>query len=214
MFGRLRFGRIRGIPITASGSWLVVVFVMIWLLGRHFDNVARASSTGAVLLAAATVAVFFVSVVAHERGHAVAAQRAGLKVLGIDLWLFGGFARLDEAPRAPGEEFRVAIAGPAVSLLLAVLFLGGVALIDSAGLKAAINGTSTSPLAAVMFLIGTLNVAVLLLNLLPAYPLDGGRVARAIAWKVTGDPHRATQITAAIGQGIGLLLLAAGIFIS
>src|ERR1700712_323221 len=102
MFGRLRFGRIRGIPITASGSWLFVVFIMVWLLGQHFFDVTNVSRTNSILLAAATVALFFISVVAHELGHAIAAQRSGLRVLGIDLWLFGGFARLDEAPRTPG----------------------------------------------------------------------------------------------------------------
>jgi Zn-dependent protease len=214
MFGRLRFGRIRGIPITASGSWLFVVFIMIWLLGQHFDDVTNASRTSSVLLAAATVGLFFVSVVAHELGHAIAAQRVGLRVLGIDLWLFGGFARLDEAPRTPAEELRVAAAGPAVTLALAIIFLGSVVLIDQSGLEAAIRGDNTTPFAAVLFLIGSLNVAVLVLNLLPAYPLDGGRVARALAWRVTGDPHRATQISAGIGQGIGLGLVAGGVAIS
>lgn len=210
MFGRLSFGSVRGIPITASGSWLFVVFVLTWFTGNHLLDITTVSQTGSVLLGAATVLLFFASVVAHELGHAFAAQRAGLKVEGIELWMFGGIARLSEAPRTPAEQLRIAIAGPAVTLLLAVLLLGGVGVFDSAGLETAARGDRTDPLTAIAVLIGMLNAAVLLLNLLPAYPLDGGVIARAIAWRVTGDPHRATKLAARAGLTIGLALIAIG----
>lgn len=210
MFGRLSFGSVRGIPITASGSWLFVVFVLIWFTGNHLLQITSVSQTASVLLGALTVMLFFASVVAHELGHAFAAQRAGLRVEGIELWMFGGFARLSEAPRTPGEQFKIAAAGPLVTLLLTVVLLGGVALADGAGLDAAAQGDRTDAFTAITVLIGMLNGAMLLLNLLPAYPLDGGVIARAIAWRITGDPHRATRVAARAGFGIGLALVAGG----
>lgn len=213
MFGRLNFGRVRGIPITASGSWLIVVFVLIWFVGNHLFEIADVSRTSSVLLAAVTVLLFFGSVIAHELGHAFAALRAGLKVEGIELWMFGGFARLREAPRTPGEQFKIAVAGPLVTLVLAVLFLGGVALVDPDGISAAANQERSDPLVAIAVLIGVLNLAVLVLNLLPAYPLDGGVIARAIAWKITGDQHRATRYAATAGLVIGGALVTGGVFL-
>jgi Zn-dependent protease len=210
MFRRLSFGSIRGIPITASGSWLFVVFVLIWFVGGRLQDMADISQTGSVLLGALTVALFFGSVVAHELGHAFAALRAGLKVDGIELWMFGGFARLSESPRTPGEQFRIAAAGPLVSLVLTVLFVGGVVLLDSDGFSAAANAEKADPFVAVATLIGVLNFAVFVLNLLPAYPLDGGVIARSIAWRLTGDPHRATRYAALAGLGIGVGLIAVG----
>lgn len=210
MFGRLSFGSVRGIPITASGSWLVVVFVLVWFTGNHLLDITNVSQTASVLLGTLTVLLFFASVVAHELGHAFAAQRAGLKVEGIELWMFGGFARLTEAPRTPGEQLRIALAGPLVTLVLAVLLLGGAALIDSSGFDAAAQGDRTDPVTAIAVLIGMLNAAMLLLNLLPAYPLDGGVIARAIAWRVTGDPHRATKLAARAGLIIGLAFIVGG----
>ena len=213
MFGRLSFGSVRGIPITASGSWLVVVFVLIWFLGDHLAEITTASPVGAILMAAVAVLLFFASVVAHELGHAFAALRAGLKVEGIELWMFGGFARLRDAPRTPGEQFKIAVAGPLVSLVLAVVLLGGALAVDSGGFSDVADGNETDPWLVVLGLIGTLNLAVLLLNLLPAYPLDGGVIARAIAWKITGDPHKATRWAATAGLVIGGALVAAGVFI-
>ncbi|MBJ7472014.1 MAG: site-2 protease family protein [Solirubrobacteraceae bacterium] len=213
MFGRLSFGSVRGIPITASSSWLVVVFVLIWFLGDHLFEITTASRTAATLLAAVAVLLFFASVVAHELGHAFAALRAGLKVDGIELWMFGGFARLKEAPRTPGEQFKIAVAGPLVTLLLAVLFLGSAFLIDAGSLGSVAEGERTDPYLAIAVLLGTLNVAVLVLNLLPAYPLDGGVIARSIAWKITGDPHKATRWAATAGLVIGGGLVSGGVFL-
>ncbi len=210
MFGRLSFGSVRGIPISASGSWLAVVFVLIWFTGNHLLEITRVSQTASVLLGALTVLLFFASVVAHELGHAFAARRAGLRVEGIELWMFGGFARLSETPRTPGEQFKVAAAGPLVTLVIAAVLLGGVGLFDSGGLQAAADGDRTDPVTAIAVLIGMLNAAVLVLNLLPAYPLDGGVIARAIAWKITGDPHKATRMAARAGLAIGLALIAGG----
>lgn len=213
MFGRLNFGKVGGIPISAGRSWLLVVFVLIWFVGNHLFEIADVSREASVLLASLTVLLFFASVIAHELGHAFAARRAGLEVDGIELWMFGGFARLRQAPRTPGEQFKIAIAGPLVTLVLTAVFLGGVAIVDSGGFAAAANQERSDPLIAIAVLIGVLNLAVLVLNLLPAYPLDGGVIARAIAWRITGDPHRATKYAAIAGLSIGGALVAVGLFI-
>ncbi|MFT4035694.1 MAG: site-2 protease family protein [Patulibacter sp.] len=210
MFGRLSFGSVRGIPISASGSWLFVFFVLVWFAGNHLQQITDVSQTASVLLGALTVLLFFASVVAHELGHAVVAQRYGLRVDGIELWMFGGLARLNEPPQTPRAQLRIAAAGPLVTMLLAAALLGGAMLLDADGFSAAAGGERTGPATAIAVLIGMLNGAVLLLNLLPAYPLDGGVIARAIAWRVTGDPHRATQVAARAGFGIGLVLIGAG----
>lgn len=213
MFGRLNFGSVRGIPITASNSWLLVVFVLIWFVGDHLFEIADISRTTSVLLAALTVLLFFGSVIAHELGHAFAALRAGLKVDGIELWMFGGFARLREAPRTPGEQFKIAVAGPLVTLVLTILFLGSVALLADGGLGGAMDRDRSDPYVAIASLIGILNLAVLVLNLLPAYPLDGGVIARSIAWRITGDPHKATRLAATAGLVVGGGLVAVGLFV-
>lgn len=210
MFKRLHFGSVRGIPITASGSWLFVVLVLIWFVGQHLYDIADISQTASVLLAALTVLLFFGSVVAHELGHAFAALRAGLKVDGIELWMFGGFARMREAPRTPGEQFRIAIAGPVVTLILTVVLLGGVALFAEGGLTDALDQDGGSPAVAIALLVGMLNLAVLVLNVLPAYPLDGGMIARSALWKITGDQHRATRYAGMGGLVIGGVITAAG----
>ncbi len=210
MFGRLSFGSVRGIPITASGSWLLVLFVLIWFVGNHLAEIASLSSTTSVLLGALAVLLFFASVVAHELGHAFAAQRTGLKVEGIELWMFGGFARLGGSPTRPRQQLGIALAGPAITLVVAVILLGGAALLDPSGFSSALEGERTAPLTAVAVLVGSLNAVMLVLNLLPVYPLDGGVVARALVWQITGDQHRATRMAARGGLGVGLVLVALG----
>lgn len=213
MFRRLSFGSIRGIPITASGSWLVVVFVLTWVLGDHLADITTASQTAATLFAALTVLLFFASVVAHELGHAFVALRSGLKVDGIELWMFGGFARLRDAPRTPGEQFKIAAAGPLVTLVLTAVLLGVNFAANDASFDALRGNGRIDPWLAMTGYLGILNLAVLILNLLPAYPLDGGVLARAIAWKITGDPHKATRWAATAGLVIGGALVGAGVFL-
>lgn len=210
MFGRLSFGSVRGIPITASGSWLLVLFVLIWFVGNHLAEITDVSQTASVLLGAGTVLLFFSSVVAHELGHAFTARRTGLRVDGIELWMFGGFARLGSSPTRPRQQLAIALAGPAVTLLVALVMLGATALLDPSGFSAALDGERTAPLTAIAVLVGSLNAVMLLLNLLPVYPLDGGVVARAIVWQITGDQHRATRMAARGGMAVGFLLVGVG----
>jgi Zn-dependent protease len=160
-------------------------------------------------------ASFFASIVLHELGHALAARREGIAVEGIDLFLFGGVMKMSRETDSPGAEFRVAAAGPLVTLVLmalasaaAILIAGADSFWDAASLSASADA---SPVEVVVSLLVSMNLVLLLFNLVPAFPLDGGRIARAAAWKLTGDRHRATRFAARIGIGFGWLLIGLGL---
>src|SRR5919204_2428687 len=120
--GSVRLARVLGIDITASFTWFIVLFLMIWGLSGYFRDVLSSySQTVAYALAVAGALLFFVSLVLHELGHAIVARRNGIGVSSIDLWFFGGLAKLDREPATPGQDFRIAAAGPAVTLVIFVL---------------------------------------------------------------------------------------------
>jgi Zn-dependent protease len=151
----------------------------------------------------------------HELGHAVVAARNGIQISEITLWLFGGVARLSRDTDSAGAEFRIAAAGPAVTLALAlILTAAGVGLAGSEQgfLDAMVveDGANVSGPLAVVAWLASINALVLVFNLIPAFPLDGGRIARAIAWRVTGDRNRATRFAATLGQGFGYVFIAIG----
>jgi Zn-dependent protease len=208
--------RLFGIRIGASPSWFVFLFLAIYLLSGSFRDALGGSTNEAYLVAVAAAFGFFLSILLHELGHALQARREGIEVEGVDLWFFGGLAKLSRDSRTPGEEFRVAAAGPAVTLLIAAaafggaaLLLGGGAAVDVATLQ---RGSATSAAALLLGWLVTMNAALFVFNLVPAFPLDGGRIARAIAWRVTGDRVRATVLAARLGQGFGYLLIAFGAY--
>src|SRR3954454_8189540 len=116
--GSVQLARIMGIRIGASPSWFLVLFLMIYLLSGYFGDVLDVPDTGAYAVAVAAAMLFFTSLVLHELGHALVARRNGIGTSGIDLWFFGGLARLTRDPASPGEEFRAAAAGPAVTALI------------------------------------------------------------------------------------------------
>jgi Zn-dependent protease len=215
MFGggaSVQLARVFGIRIGASPSWFVVLFLMIYSLSGFFGDVLDVSNAVAYLVAVAGALLFFVSLALHELGHAVVARRNGIGVLGIDLWLFGGLAKLSRDSNSPGEEFRVAAAGPAVTALIIAICLGGVAVTShSSQAFDAFSGDSTTPVLALVAWLAVVNAMLLVFNLLPGFPLDGGRIARAIAWKVTGDRHRATRLAGRLGQAFAYLMIGVGI---
>jgi Zn-dependent protease len=207
--GSIQLGRIFGIRIGASPSWFVVLFIMIFALSGYFsDTLTDASSTTAYAVAVAGAALFFVSLILHELGHALVARRSGIGISGIDLWFFGGLAKMTRDTSSPGEEFRVAAAGPAVTLVIVAACLG-----FGASTEAFTRDGETTPAQALLGWLAVVNGFLLVFNLVPAFPLDGGRIARAVAWKITGDRARGTRFSARLGQGFAYLLIGLGIYL-
>ncbi len=200
----IRVGRLAGIPIGFQPLWLLIVGLITWSLGAVYypdqaPGIAPAAAYGLGLLSAL---LLFTSILLHELGHAIVARRHGVEIEEIDLWLLGGVARMKGYPRAAGDELRFALAGPAVTLAIAAVF-GVVALAIPAGAPDALR--------AVIDYQVFINVAILAFNLLPAFPLDGGRVARALIWGRIGDLSRATAIAASIGRGFGYVMIGLGL---
>jgi Zn-dependent protease len=205
----IQLARVFGIRIGVDPSWFVAVFIFIWLLSNSFPG----DDTQGFLLATAAVFAFFASVVLHELGHAVVAVREGIGVAGIDLWLFGGLTRMRGDTRTPGQELRVALAGPLVTLAVAALCFGTGAL--AYGINGVLDGMifeSDHGGAALLGWLALINAVLFVFNLVPGYPLDGARVARAVVWWRTGDRERATRLVARIGRLFGWLLIVYGGF--
>lgn len=208
--GSIQLARIFGIRVGVSASWFFVLFVLIFFLSQYFHEVLKGSQTTAYAVAVAGALGYFVSLILHELGHALVSRRLGIPILGIDLWFFGGLARPTREALTPGEEFKVAAAGPAVTF--AVLVLCVLALRIAAGASHLTDAvlsregvTITVPLALLGWLI-FINATLLLLNLVPAFPLDGGRIARAAIWWRTGDRHRGMRVAGRSGQALALAL--------
>lgn len=218
MGGSIQLARLFGIRIGASPSWFAVLFVMIlWLSTSLRDTVLEDSSDATVYgVAVAGTMLFFASLVVHELGHALVARRNGIRIEGIDLWFFGGIAKLSRDSRSPGEEFRVAAAGPAVTLAivgLCVLAAFAAGQGDAFRDSVALSGSDVSPTLALVGWLAEINAVLFVFNMVPAFPLDGGRIARAIAWKVTGDRNRGTRVSGRLGQGFAYVLIGFGIFV-
>jgi Zn-dependent protease/predicted transcriptional regulator len=194
--------RVAGIRIGVNWSWILVFALVVWTwaTGVFPDTNPGLSDGTYVAMAISGAVLFFASLLLHELGHAFQARREGMEIEGITLWLFGGVAKFKGMFPSAGAEFRIAIAGPLVSLLLGGLF---VAIAVVAGLP--------EPADAVAAWLGYVNLSLLAFNLLPALPLDGGRVLRAALWYFRGDFARATHISATIGRGFGYLMIAAGV---
>jgi Zn-dependent protease len=207
--------RLFGIRIGVDASWFVVLFLAIYVLQDSFRGTVSGGDTAAYVAAVLVAFTFFGSIVLHELGHALAARREGIGVSGIDLFFFGGLMKMTRDPDTPGAEFRVAAAGPLVTLLLILLGAGaGMAVEGWNGLwdTVLLQGPGGASIGVLVLGWGiVLNAMLLAFNLVPAYPLDGGRIARAAIWKLTGDRSRATRVTAAMGRGFGWLLIAVGI---
>jgi Zn-dependent protease len=211
--GSVQLARVFGIRIGASPSWFVVLFLMIYYLSGLFDDLLVGySNTTAYAIAVAGALLFFVSLILHELGHALVARRNGIGVTSIDLWFFGGLAKLTREPKTPGEDFRIAAAGPAVTLLIFLLCCGAllVANVEDVLTAISLGIDRSSPAVGLLAYLGGINLVVLLFNLVPAFPLDGGRIARAVAWRVTGDQNRATRFAARLGQAFAYLVMAFG----
>ena len=218
--GAMTLFHVRGIRIGVDYSWFLVLFLVILWLSSFYRDVLGASqeSVTPYLLALASAIAFFGSILLHELGHAVVAMRNGIGISEITLWMFGGVARMKRDSDSAGTEFKVAIAGPAVTLLIAAACVGaGLAIAGESEFREAMQldgGTGVDGALSVVAWLATVNLFVLVFNLIPAFPLDGGRIARAIAWKLTGDRNRATRFAATLGQGFSYLFVALGVAIA
>jgi Zn-dependent protease/CBS domain-containing protein len=212
-----QLARVFGIRIGVGISWFVLLFLFVIAFTPYFHKVLGGSRTTAYLVAVAVVLSFFVSVILHELGHALVARRNGLSVAGIDLWAFGGLTRMRELPRTPGSQLQVAIAGPAVTFVVIVLATVAAHLAVPGGhfTEVATGGGGDSVRATPAFVwlswLATVNLFVLVFNLIPAFPLDGGQIAQALIWWRTGDRNRATRWTGRAGQAFALALGALGL---
>lgn len=205
MRASIRLGRIAGVSVGLNISVLVIVAILVFGLAfGRFPIAFPGSSPAAYLLAGAVAAVLFLaSLLAHELAHAVMAKRYGIEVSGITLWLLGGVAELRGEPRSPGADVRIAAIGPATSLAAGAVFGLLTWLVSAAG------GT---PLLAGMFgYLAVVNVLLAVFNLIPAAPLDGGRVLRAALWAWWGDRVRAAVAAARAGRAFGYFLIALGL---
>jgi Zn-dependent protease/CBS domain-containing protein len=200
----LRFGRIAGVEIGASWSWLIIVALILLLLSSSVfpETNPGLSDTAYAAMGAVAALLFFASLTAHELGHAVQARREGMEIDGITLWVLGGVARFRGDFPSAGAELRIALAGPAVSLVIGVVFLG-----------AALTLSLPSGVDGVVFWVGQINLVLLVFNMLPALPLDGGRVLRALLWRARGDFGAATRTSAAVGRGFGQVMVGGGLLL-
>jgi Zn-dependent protease len=202
MFPSISLGRIAGISVDIGWSWLLILAFVAWSLAANvFPSQDPHLSTAAYAVMGIVSAVLYLgSILLHELGHAFQARREGIEVDGISLWLLGGVSRFHGAPKTPGAEFRVAAAGPLVSLALGGLSVGVAQLVRS-----------PVEVQAVAAWLGYANLLLFVFNVIPALPLDGGRVFHALLWRLKGDEGWATQVAAGAGRAFGYLLAAGGI---
>jgi Zn-dependent protease/CBS domain-containing protein len=198
-----RLGRIAGIEVRVDASWVVIALLITYSLYLQFTQAFPAlSQPEAVVMAVVFSLLFFGSVLIHEMAHAVTARRRGIAVRGITLFLFGGATHAKVESKGPADEFVISVVGPLTSLVLGAAFFG---------LGLAIRDVNT-PWAGGLLRLGLINGILAVFNMLPGFPLDGGRVLRSIVWRVTGNIVRATRVASIAGQVVGYLLIAAGVF--
>ncbi|HEX6454920.1 MAG TPA: site-2 protease family protein [Solirubrobacterales bacterium] len=216
--GSITLFHIRGIRVSVDWSWFIVLFLVILYMTNFFEGLLGEGGTTPFVYGVLSAVGFFGSILLHEFGHAVVAMRNGIGISGIQLWIFGGMARMDREADSPSTELKVALAGPVVSLaIVVVLALVGVGAVGWTEFhEAAVQETrsNASALMALLAWLFAINALVLVFNLLPAYPMDGGRVARAIAWRRSGDRTSATRFAANLGRVFGYLFIGGGIVLA
>lgn len=204
MRGSLRVARIAGIEIRIHYTWLLVFILITWSLAQGFFlQYYPGWKTAIYWITGVLAALFlFLSVLMHELAHSLVAQTRGLPVRSITLFIFGGVSNIEKEPERPKTEFTMAVVGPLTSLVLAGVFWGLLHLV----------GEEMSPLAAMLSYLALINALLAGFNLLPGFPLDGGRVLRSILWRTTGSLTKATNIAATMGRVLGWGLIGFGVF--
>lgn len=197
-----RIASFRGISVYLHWSWFIVFFLLLWVVLQFFRINTASRPAAYIPMAVATTFLFFVSVLVHELSHSLVANRNGIPIRRITLFVFGGVAQMDRDVTSPGVEFKMAVAGPLCSYALCLLF-GGAAYLAHI-LDAGTASFGFILLSAVNFGLGTF-------NLIPGFPLDGGRILRSLLWHHWGDLERSTRAASRLGQGVGGLLVLSGI---
>lgn len=198
--GAIKLFTVRGIEIRLDYSWFIIFGLVTYTLAEvyyppEWPLYIRAS------LGFNTAILFFVSVLLHELSHSFVAQAHGIEVPRITLFIFGGAAQIAEEPRSARDEFLIAAAGPAMSVAIAIV-CGGLAL--------AFSGLGIEPIKQVFGWLSLINVTLAVFNLIPGFPLDGGRVLRALVWGASKDAGKSTRVAAAVGQGVAILFIGGG----
>jgi Zn-dependent protease/predicted transcriptional regulator len=208
MRSNVKLGRVSGIEIGLHYSWFIIAALIVFSLGGRFHQVNPRWGAGQIWITALlTAALFFVSLLLHELAHSLVAQKRGLKVRAITLFALGGVSQIQEDATDAKTEFWVAIAGPMASLIIGFVCLG-IAL--SLGWQ-----RSTEPqtaVTAVLVWLGYINIVLAAFNMIPGFPLDGGRVLRSIVWAITKNADRSTRIAASVGQVVAFLFILDGIW--
>ena len=197
-------GRLFGINVKLHYSWFIVFALITWALAANYfpSEYPQWADITYVVIGLATSLLFFISVLLHELAHSIVARRAGIPIQSITLFIFGGVSRMEREPEQPAVEFRVALAGPATSLIIGAIFWG---------IWAGVRDVN-EPLTGLAFWLGWINVVLAGFNLIPGFPLDGGRVLRSILWWRGKNLLKATRTAANVGRAIGYLFIFGGVW--
>jgi Zn-dependent protease len=211
--------QVRGIRVTVDWSWFFVLFLVLFWLSQFYGDVLgeSASASTPFLLALLSALGFFGSIVLHEFGHAFVALRNGIGISSIQLWIFGGMARMSREADSPATEFKVAVAGPLVTLALVVVLtavgVGAAGWDDFRQAALVETDAGTSGVLTMIAWLASINLLVLVFNLLPAFPMDGGRIVRAIAWWRSGNRTSATRFAARLGRVFAYIFIGGGLLL-
>ena len=208
MNAQVKLGRIAGISIGLNYSWFIIALLIALSLVQHFRTVVPGwSSTMVWISATGTALLFFVTLLLHELAHSLVAKTRGLRVSAITLFALGGVSQIETEASDAKSEFWIAISGPLTSAAI------GLALLAAARASAWVPGTEPdTAMTSVLVWLGYINLTLAVFNMIPGYPLDGGRVLRAIAWWITGNADRSTRLAAQVGQAIAFVFILLGLF--
>jgi len=202
MRSQIKLGRVFGIKIGLHSSWFIIAFLIVLSLFAQFHATNPEWGDGAILaLAVSTAILFFVSLLLHELAHSVVAKSQGLPVREITLFALGGVSQIEKEPTSAKLEFWMAFVGPLTSACIGLVFLALSKLVV----------TASSPIAAMFLWLGYINLGLAVFNLIPGYPLDGGRILRALVWWKTGDVERSTRIASRVGEVVAVIFIGIGV---
>ena len=208
MKAQVKLGRIAGISIGLHYSWFIIALLIALSLVQHFREVTPQWSSTVIWIAAlVTSLLFFAALLLHELAHSLVAKTRGLRVRSITLFALGGVSQIETEASDAKSEFWIAIVGPLTSLVIGLVLLG----------SAWVNGWKTgtepaTPVISVLVWLGYINITLAGFNMIPGYPLDGGRVLRAVIWWITGNADRSTRVAAQVGQVVAFLFILSGLF--